>query len=377
VVEVGQQVGGGLDPRTQPDQRLRGGFRRPPAPPLPHRFHPAEAGRREDQPGRGHHRVGVGRVPVEFERQQRTEPSRHLPPGRLQRGRRGPGVVHRPHPRVAFQVPGHGQGVLRLPLRPQPQRAQPAQHQPALERPGDAAAHAPPAAHLVQQVPVPGRHRAEQHVGVPGGRLGQRGHGGHRAQVQRPLQQAGRDRVVHHQRRVRRRGQPGQRGQVGHPQQRVGRRLGPQHGRPPAELALDRGQVEQVDEDRFGPVRTQPVGQHPDVVVAVAGQQHRPPPLGQGQQQRHRGGLAGGEHHRFGVLEHTQRFLQRLPARVAGPPVGPGRVRFAPRRVHAGRDQRRRGRSAQVPPRSRVDQPRLRRSRSFLRHPHPPVVRRR
>ena len=81
------------------------------------------------------------------------------------------------------------------------------------------------------QIRVPGDDRAAEHVRVPGDRLGQRVHRGHRAELQRLLQQRRRDRVVHHERCPGRRGQRAERRQVGDPQQRVGRRLRPQHAR--------------------------------------------------------------------------------------------------------------------------------------------------
>ena len=51
---------------------------------------------------------------------------------------------------------------------------------------------------------------------------------------------------------------------------------------------------------RRGPVRPQPGGQRPRVVVAVGREHDRPPPLRQGQHQRGRRGLPGGERHREG-----------------------------------------------------------------------------
>ena len=81
--------------------------------------------------------------------------------------------------------------------------------------------------------------------------------------LERPLEQAGGDGVVHDHGRARRGRQGAEPGQVGHPEQRVGRRLGPQHRRRGGQLALDGGQVPQVHRDRHGAVRPQPVRQDP------------------------------------------------------------------------------------------------------------------
>ena len=182
------------------------------------------------------------------------------------------------------------------------------------------------------------------HVGVPGYRLGQRVKRSGRAPVKRPLKQAGGGGVVHDHGRVRRSRGLGQPGQVGDPQQRVGRRLGPQHRRCRLQLARHRGQVPQVDVDRDGAVRPQPVREHPGPVVAVGGQHDAVAALGQREHQRHRGGLPGGEDHRLRVLQAAERLLQRFPARVAVPAVAPFPPRLALGHVDAGRHQRRSGR---------------------------------
>ena len=202
---------------------------------------------------------------------------------------------------------------------------------------------------------------------MPGRQLGQRAHRGDRTQVQWLLQQAGRDRVVHDHGRIRGRGQPGEPGQIRDPKQRVGWRLRPQHRGARDEVMLDLRQVEQVGGYGGGAVRPQPVGEHPGVVVAVTGEHDLLAPLRQREHQRHRRGLARGEDHRFGVLDHAEGLLQRLPARVSVPPVGAGRIGLAPGGVHAGRDQRRRGGRTRKPLRARVDQFRLRRERVLVR----------
>ena len=202
------------------------------AAPLPGRLDAAEAGGGHDQPGRRHHRVRVGRRPGDLERQQRPEAAGHLQRRHRRRGQ--PRVVHRRHPRLPGQELRDREGVIRLPCDPQRQRLHPAQNQPALERPGDRAARRPPPPDRLGQLRVPRHDRAAEHVRVPRDRLGERVDRGHRAEIERLLQQPGRGRVVDHERRAGRLRQRSERGQVRHPQQRVGRRLRPQHGRPAA-----------------------------------------------------------------------------------------------------------------------------------------------
>ncbi len=208
-----------------------------------------------------------------------------------------------------------------------------------------------------QQPGVAADHGAQDDVGVPGYRLGQRVQRGRRAGVERPLEQSGGHGVVDHHGRARRGRDPGQPGQVGHPEQRVGRRLGPQQGRSGRQFALDGRQVPQVHRDRAGAVWPQAVRQHPAPVVAVLRQHDALAPRGQRQHQRHRGRLAGGEGHRLRVLQAAERLLERLPAGVAVPAVTTARARGPLRDVHARRDEGRRGGLAGCPFGARVDQP--------------------
>ena len=320
---------------------------------------PAEAGGGHDQPGGGHHRVGVGRRPRDLEREQRPEAAGHLQRRHRRRGQ--PRVVHRRHPRLGGQELRDREGVVRLPRDPQRQRLHPAQDQPALERTGDRAARRPPPPDRRGQLRVPGHDRAAEHVRVPGDRLGERVHRGHRAEVERLLQQPGRGRVVDHERRVGRRRERPQRRQVRHPQQRVGRRLRPQHGRPGPQRDLDHVQVELVHRHRHRPVRPQFIRQGPRVVVAVVREHDPRPPGRQRQHQRHRRRLPGRERHRLRArpLGRGQGLLDRRPPGVAHPPVPALRIRLPLRHVGAGGKQRRRQRRPRPALGPRMHQPRL------------------
>ena len=170
--------------------------------------------------------------------------------------------------------------------------------------------------------------------------------GGGRAQVERLLQEAGRDGVVHHHRGSRGRRELGQPGDVAHAKQRVGRRLCPQQrGRGP-KLALDPGEIGQVGQDRPGTVRAQPLRECAGVVITVGGEQDLVPVLAERQHQGHRCCLAGGEDEGAGPFDGAQRRFERLPARVAAAPVGAGRIRFSTQHEDAGGDERRRRRLA-------------------------------
>ena len=279
--------------------------------------------------------------------------------------------MHRGHAGMGRQEPGDRQRVLAVPRHPQRQRLEPAQHQPALERPRDAAARGAPVAQQRAQRRVAGDDRAAQHVGVAGDRLGERVHRRHRAELERPLQQPGGDRVVHHERRVARRRDLAEGSQVGHLQQRVGGRLGPQHGWRRPQCRADRVEVELVDRHRVGAMRAQPARERPRVVVAAPGEYDATPARGQREHQRHRRRLAGRERHRGRArpLDVGQRRLDGRPARVGVPPVPALRIRLALRHIGAGDEHWRRQRGARVAICPRVDELRF---RAEFHNPHCP-----
>lgn len=204
--------------------------------------------------------------------------------------------------------------------------------------------------------------RSIRSVGVPGKRFGQRVHRRHRAELERPLQQPRRHRVVHHERRGSRQGERGERLEVGDPQQRVGRRLCPEHGGARGERLANRGQVEQVNRRGRRPVRPQLRGKRPRVVVAVGGEHDPLPALRERQHQRHRRRLSRREadRDRARPLQRREPRLHIIPAGIAHPPVTAIGIRLPRRHVHAGRQQRRPDGCPLLPRGPAVNHPRLR-----------------
>ena len=200
------------------------------------------------------------------------------------------------------------------------ERAHAAQQQPGLERAEDGAlvvaerADAGPELVLAR-----GHQRAREHVAVAVQVLGGGVHDEVGAQLERPGEQRGRDRVVDRDQGTGRVGEAAQRLDVAHRPGRVRGRLEPeQAGAAGAQRGLDGGRVGGVDEiDREAPGRggvKQPVAQPPvyhlrgdDVVAGAEGLEH-----GGG------GGHAGGEEEGLGTaLQRRQHGLGVARRRVA------------------------------------------------------------
>ena len=165
-------------------------------------------------------------------------------------------------------------GVRLGALDAQVQRAQATQREPGLERSRGVALYvAAPLEHVVEVV-VPGDDRAELQVAVAGEVLGRRVHDHVGAELERPLQQRGEERVVddHAGAGVVRRGDD--RGGVGHLEGRVGRRLEPDQSGVLARRDHRRG-VGDVDQCCVEPAAQLQVGERDErAVVGVPGHDH-------------------------------------------------------------------------------------------------------
>ena len=148
-------------------------------------------------------------------------------------------------------------------------------------------------------------------------------------------------------------------------QQRIRRRLGPEGCRPLDERVAHGREILVVD----GDVPDTESREHPRElarpVVAVVGQDEPAAFSREREHERERRRLARGERERRGVLERSERGLERLPGRV---PVAAVRIadlsRIAGRDVDGGRDDRRRARRPRLAIATRVDEPR----RGIVRH---------
>jgi len=107
-------------------------------------------------------------------------------------------------------------------------------------------------------------------------------------------------------------------------------------------------------------MRSQPLGEHAGVVVAVAGEQDRLPAGGQGEHEGHRRGLPGAEDHGIGVLDRAERLLERRPGRIAAAAVV-ARSRLTQRGENARQHRWLHDRLAGLAPDAGVHQPGIRR----------------
>ena len=157
------------------------------------------------------------------------------------------GVADLGEQRVVGEAARELGGVRLGALDPQVQRAQAAQREPGLERSGRVALDvAAPLEHVVEIV-VAGDDRSELHVAVAGEVLGRRVHHHVGAELERPLQQRGEERVVDDDAGAGVVGRGDDRGGVGHLEGRVGRRLEPDQRGVLARRDHRRG-VREVDE---------------------------------------------------------------------------------------------------------------------------------